>query len=231
MSPISTIPTTSPGRNKLHIKNTRSYTSRLLSAYLLSAYLLSAYLLSAYLLSAYLLPTFYIPYLPSTYFSTYFLHTLPRILPSFSLFPSPSSSLLLPLTFISLPLLLLPFLLSLSSPPFSFSLFSSFFLSSPSFFLSFFSYSHQKTVFCVGGWETVPVTAIYIYVHIQDETNYYDTLLNLAKNQKSKNSMSLYVHTFSCIGVSSVLFWNFSKKIEKSLSLIVNRLPMRYILT
>ena len=31
MSPISTIPTTSLGRNKLHIKNTRFYTTRLLS--------------------------------------------------------------------------------------------------------------------------------------------------------------------------------------------------------
>jgi hypothetical protein len=83
----------------------------------------------------------------------------------------------------------------------------------------------------VGGWETVPVTAIYIYVHIQGETGCYDTLHNLAKNQKSKNPVSLYVHTFSCIGVSSVLFWNFSEKIKKSLSPIVNRLPMKYIST
>ena len=169
MSPISTIPTTSPGRNKLHIKNTRSYTSRLLSAYLLSAYLLSAYLLSAYLLSAYLLstyllPTFYIPYLPSTYFSTYFLHTLPRILPSFSLSPSPSSSLLLPLTFISLPLLLLPFLLSLSSPPFSFSLSSppSFSLLLP--FFSLFSLTPTKKPYFAWGAGRRSQSRLYIYM-------------------------------------------------------------------
>ena len=90
MSPISTIPTTSPGRNKLHIKNTRFYTTRLLSTYLLSAYL--TYLLSAYFLpsSRYLLGTFY---LLSAYFRPTF-YLAPFGLPSYLLLPPLPSSFL-----------------------------------------------------------------------------------------------------------------------------------------
>ena len=170
MSPISTIPTTSPGRNKLHIKNTRSYTSRLLSAYLLSTYLLSTYLLPTSFLPTSFLPTFYL-------LSTYFLHTLPPFyllfyllstyptphltffFPlSFSfLFPSPSSYLHLPssppssLPSLSL-LLLSP---SLSSPP-SFSLLLPFF--------SLFSLTPTKKPYFAWGAGRRSQSRLYIYM-------------------------------------------------------------------